>query len=441
VDEVNHATGGETTSDANVPYTVQPDHLGFLSELDAILLGSSAPQLGVALISLDCVSQVDGALGYIAGDALCSQVVSLLRHALKAEDCIYRVGRNELACVFHRLPSETHAVLAAYKVLRTLSTPQCVQGYYFDVNPVVGITLASLESINADEMLRQANMATQQAKLKSERFAVYAPKLEVVRLEQLQLQAELRDAITQNKLEVYFQPKVDLQTGVIVGVESLVRWNHPTKGQIPPSVFVSLAESSGFISELTLRVLSLTLSHYQALHKVTESLHIAINLSPKDLRDSDFPDVMQTALNDWDIPADCVTLELVEATLMEDQGVHDESLEALQKMGLHLSIDDFGTGYFSMNRLRNLPVDEIKIDMSFVRHMLSYASDEWIVQSIIKIAHDLNIKVVAEGVEDTATLQRLKELGCDFAQGFCISPPLSPAEILTFLSEWKGLPA
>lgn len=439
--EVKYAPVGAMVSDTNSADLVIPDHLGFLSELDVMLLVSPTAQFGVALITLDCVSQVDGVLGYRAGDALCAQAVDLLRHALKDEDCVYRVGRNELACLFHRLPSETHAVLAAYKVLRTLSTQLCVNGYYFDVSPIVGIALAAHGKQNADEMLRQANIAAQQAQQKNERFAIYAAKLEVARSEQFELQAELRDAITQDKLEVYFQPKVDLRTGAIAGVESLVRWNHPSKGYIAPLVFVNLAESSGFISELTMRVLDLTLGHYQALHTVASSLRIAINLSPKDLRDSDFPGVMQTALNNWRIPADCVTLELLEATLMEGEGRHDESLGCLKEMGLHLSIDNFGTGSFSMSRLRNLPVDEIKIDMSFVRHMLTYASDEWIVQSIIKIAHDLNLKVVAEGVEDTATLQRLKDLGCDFAQGYCISRPLSAAEIVTFLSDWKGLPA
>ena len=434
------ASATSSSAVATLPAILVPDHLGFLAELDAAIENSAGVSLGVALVSFDCVTSIDSMLGYRAGDAFCTQVAAMLEHALKDGDRVFRVGRHELVCLLRRMPSETHAVLAAYKILRTLSTSVCIEGYYFDATPYVGIALSSQENNRADEISRQANIAMYEAKQKKDRFVVYQPKLEKLRLQQFQLQSDLRLAITNNELQVHFQPKVDLQTGVIVGVESLVRWFHANKGEIPPEDFIPLAESSGFMSGLTMRVMNLALSHYETLHAASAPLQIAINLSIKDLRENDFPTVVQSVLNVWNIPAQSVTFELTETAVMEDDGMYDESFERLKEMGVQLSIDDFGTGYSSMSRLHNLPVNELKIDMRFVQKMLAYASDEWIVQSMIKLAHDLGLKVVAEGVEDMATLRQLKEFGCDLVQGYCVSPPLDADAMVTFLAEWRGLP-
>ncbi len=422
------------------PSILLPDHLGFLNELDAIIGIADGPQLGIALISLDCVSRIDGLLGYRDGDLFCVEVAHLLGQALKEGDRVFRVGRNELVCLLRRVPSETHAVLAAYKILRTLNTSLSVDGRYFDASPFVGIAIVAKENKDANEILRQANIAMHEARQKKNRFAIYDGKLDALRLNQFQMQSDLRVAITNNELEVCFQPKVDLRSGRVAGVESLVRWRHPTKGDIPPEDFVPLAEASGFISELTMRVLHLSLSHYEAMRAVSDHLHIAVNLSPTDFRESDLSEVIRQVLNVWNIPAESLTLELTETTVMEDDGMYDETFESLKQLGVQLSIDDFGTGYSSMSRLRNLPMNELKIDMSFVRHMLTYASDEWIVLSMIKLAHDLGLTVVAEGVEDMQTLRRLRDLGCDLVQGYFISKPLNAEDTLVFLANWKGFP-
>lgn len=418
-----------------------PDHLGFLNELLAAINGAPADsKVGVALISLECVSRIDGMMGYLAGDSLCTQVAGILGQALKREDKVFRVGRNELVCLLNSLPTEAHAILAAHKILHTLNTSVCVEGSYFYSTPFVGIAIGSGENCDGDAILRQANVAMQEGKRRKDRFAVYETRMDAPCLLQFQLQTDLRHAISENTLEVYFQPKLDLRSGLIVGVESLARWAHPSKGAIPPDKFIPVAESSGFISDLTMRVLNSSMCHYDAMRAGTTLMNLAVNLSAHDLQESHFPEVIQQMLSIWNVPAGSLTLELTETAVMEEDAIYGISLERLKETGVRLSIDDFGTGYSSMSRLRNLPVDELKLDMSFVKNMLTSSPDERIVRSMITLAHELGLLVVAEGVEDLATLQRLKEFGCDLVQGYYVSKPLNPEKIIDFLAAWKGLP-
>ena len=427
---------------ASISLALLPDHLGFLAELVAAL--NSAPEdsrVGIAMISLDCVARIDGMMGYRAGDSLCTRVAGMLSHALKSEDGVFRVGRNEVVCLLRSLPSETHAILAAHKILRTLNTSVCIDGSYFYASPFVGIAIGSKENCDGDAILRQANVAMHEAKRRKDRFAVYQPKLDAPYLLQFRLQTDLRNAIAENALDVHFQPKLDLRSGLIVGVESLVRWEHPSEGTVSPDKFIPVAESSGFISDLTMRVLNSALCHYDAMQAASAThVHLAVNLSANDLQESHLPEVIRQMLGVWNVPASSLTLELTETAVMEDDALYGASLERLKETGVQLSIDDFGTGYSSMSRLRNLPVDELKLDMSFVKNMLTSSQDERIVRSMIALAHDLELVVVAEGVEDLATLQRLKEFGCDLVQGYYVSKPLNPEGIVDFLAAWKGIP-
>ncbi len=426
---------------ASLSSSLLPDHLGFLTELVAAL--NSAPadsRVGVALVSLECVGRIDGMMGYRAGDSLCIQVAGMLSQALKPEDRIFRVGRNELVCLLRNLPGETHAVLAAHKILRTLNASICIDESYFYTTPFVGIALGSKENFDSDTILRQANVAMHEAKRRRDRFAIYEAKLDAPYLLQFKLQNDLRNAIAENALDVHFQPKLDLRSGKIVGVESLARWEHASEGAISPDKFIAVAEASGFVSDLTMRVLNSALCHYDAIRAVSAQVHLAINLSANDLQEIHLSEVIQQMLGVWNVPASSLTLELTETAVMEDDAMYGESLARLKETGVRLSIDDFGTGYSSMSRLRSLPVDELKIDMSFVRGMLTSSQDERIVRSMIGLAHDLGLQIVAEGVEDLATLQRLKEMGCDLVQGYYVSKPLDAEKIVDFLAAWKGLP-
>ncbi len=431
----------EESGAAALPAFHLPDHLGFLAELAAALGSvSSDSKMGVALVSLDCVARIDGMMGYRAGDSLCAQVAGMLGQALKPEDRIFRVGRNEMVCLLSSLPSEAHAVLAAHKILHTLDASLCIDGAYFYATPFVGIAIGSRENGDADAILRQANVAMHEAKRRMDRFAIYEAILDAPRLMQFQLQTDLRNAIAENALDVYFQPKLDLRSGLIAGVETLARWEHSSKGAISPVRFIPVAESSGFISDLTMRVLNSALCHFDAMRAASAYLHIAVNLSPKDLQERHLPEVIQQMLGIWNVPACSLTLELTETAVMEDDAMYGKSLERLKETGIRLSIDDFGTGYSSMSRLRDLPVDELKLDMSFVKNMRTSFSDERIVRSMIALAHDLELLVVAEGVENLETMQHLKELGCDLVQGYYVSKPLDSEKIVDFLAGWKGFP-
>ena len=416
--------------------SMAPDHLAFLDELNLLLGSASLSQgVGIALVALECVSRIDGMLGYRAGDDLCGQVAVLLGRALRQEDSVHRVGRNELACLLHALPSEGHAVLAAHKILRALDHRLEVAGTLIHAIPFVGVTMAEPGACDADTLLRRANVAMHEAKRMTDRYAVYRPELDEPRRLQLSFQTALLAAIAENTLDVNFQPKLDLRSSTIVGVETLVRWNPPATGPVSPSQFIPVAEASGFISDLTLRVLNAALCHYEAMSAVFPQLHLAVNLSPKDLQERQLAEVVRQALGAWCVPPDRLVLELTETAVMEDDAVYGASLDRLKETGIRLSIDDFGTGYSSMSRLRTLPVDELKIDMSFVQNILTSPADDRIVRSMITLAHDLGIPVVAEGVEDEPTLERLRALGCDLVQGYHVSKPLGPRETLSFLKE------
>lgn len=416
-----------------------PDHLGLLAKLDG-MLGRLDGQgrMGLALLSLDCLARIDGMLGYLAGDVLCAEVAGLLRQALKPGDSVYRVGRAELACVLGKLTSPGHAVLAANRILRALDARLSVEGSFIRATPRVGIAIGE-RGDDGNTLLRRANVAMHEARRSHEHYAVYEPRLDEPNRIQFQLQNALREAIEDNSLAVSFQPKLHLRTNTIAAVETLVRWNHVARGDIPPSHFIPVAEASGFISDLTLRVLNAALRDYAAMSAVAENIQVAVNLSAKDLQERHLPELVQQLLGTWNVPAARLTLELTETAMLEDEAVYVDALSRLREIGVHLSIDDFGTGYSSMSRLRNLPLDEVKLDISFVRDMLASPRDERIVGSMIALAHDLGLSVVAEGVEDGATLQRLREYDCDLVQGYWVSKPLSLDELVAFLGGWKGV--
>lgn len=415
-----------------------PDHLALLAELDGTLgrLGAQ-DRMGLALLSLECLTRIDGMLGYLAGDALCAAVAGLLQQALKPGDRVFRIGRGTLACVLGKLPSPGHAALAASRILRALDSRLSIEGSSLRATPRVGIVIGS-RGDDGNTLLRRAHVAMHGARRRHDHFAVYEPSLDEPYQIQFQLQNALREAIEDNSLTVCFQPKLHLRTDTIDSVETLVRWNHAAQGDIPPSRFIPVAEASGFISDLTLHVLNAALCDYAAISAVAENIQVAVNLSAKDLQERHLAEVVQQLLGTWNVPAARLTLELTETAMLEDEAVYVEALSRLRETGVRLSIDDFGTGYSSMSRLRNLPLDEVKLDISFVRNMLASPRDEHIVGSLIELAHNLGLSVVAEGVEDGATLQRLQEYDCDLVQGYWVSKPLLLDELVGFLGGWKG---
>lgn len=412
-----------------------PNHLLCLDALENALQAATAQSrpMGLCLLWLDCVNRIDALFGYRAGDTVCAKSLAHLQSVLKPEDQIYRVGRCEIACLLPTLATETQAVLAAHKIIRTLSGQLALDQYSVHSEPFIGVALFPAHAQNADMLLQRASNALREARLRKEAVFVYSNEADTATQLQLQLQSNLRHALDDNALTLSHQPQTELRSGRVVGFEALCRWYSLISGEISPAVFIPAAETAGLMHRLTARVLNIALREFHDIQTTAPNLTISINLSAQDLTQVELPTLLSQALSTWGIAARQVVIEITETAIMDDQRARATTLEHLKEIGVSLAIDDFGTGYSSLARLKYLPVDEIKIDVSFIRHMLTDIRDENIVRSIIDLAHHLDLRVVAEGVEDAATLQRLIDLECDLAQGYFLSPPLPLDQFHTWL--------
>ena len=403
-----------------------PNHFLCLDALEKAIQAAAVQSrpMGLCLLWLDCVNRIDALFGYRAGDTVCATSLAHLKRILKTEDQVFRVGRCEIACLLPALTTETQAMLAAHKIIRTLSGQLALDQYSVHSEPFIGVALFPTHAQDADTLLQRASNALREARIRKEAVFVYSNEADTATQLQLQLQSNLRHALDDNALTMSHQPQTELRSGRVVGFESLSRWHSPISGEISPAIFIPAAEAAGLMHRLTARVLNVALREFQEIQTTTQDLTISINLSAQDLTQAELPTLLTQALNTWGIAAQQVVIEITETAIMDDQRARATTLERLKEIGVSLAIDDFGTGYSSLARLKHLPVDEIKIDVSFIRHMLADIRDENIVRSIIDLAHHLDLRVVAEGVEDAATLQRLIELECDLAQGYFLSPPL-----------------
>ena len=309
-----------------------------------------------------------------------------------------------------------------------------------DIEASIGLVIYPEHASEPDVLLQRADIAMYVAKDTHAGFVLFDPTQDQHSPRRLALLGELRRAIEQRQLLLHYQPKVDTHSGQILGVEALVRWQHPTHGLIPPGEFIPLAERTGLIEPLTHFVLDAALHQCRDWRQAGHELSVAVNLSARRLLDLDFPDEVAATLATWEIPARLLVVEITESTIMADPTHAMQILGRLNQMGVQLSIDDFGTGYSSMAYLKNLPVHELKIDRSFVGQMTTDSRDAVIVRSTVDLGRNLGLRVVAEGVEDQATWQALAALGCDAVQGYYISRPV-PAEDLISWLEQQGAPA
>ena len=389
--------------------------------------GTPGP-LALLLLDLDRFKEVNDTLGHHRGDLLLRHVAERLCATLRDSDTVARLGGDEFAVL---LPATDHtgAHAAAEKIAAALALPFDVENLPLHVGVSIGIALAPAHGEDAETLLRHADVAMYIAKREGETWAVYAPERDAYTPDRLALTADLRRAIADGDLLLHYQPKVDLATKRITGVEALVRWTHPARGPIPPDGFIPLAERTGLIAPLTRWVLGAAL--LQAGHWRRAGLHLdmSINLSMVDLRDPGLPDALERLLRAHAVPPTAVRLEVTESALMTDPACTQAVLVRLAALGVGLSVDDYGTGYSSLAYLKRLPVDELKIDRSFVRHMAADAADAAIVSSTIGLGHALGLRVVAEGVEDRETWTLLADAGCDTAQGYYLARPLPAADV------------
>lgn len=399
--------------------------------------------LALLIMDLDRFKEVNDTLGHASGDELLRQMSGRLQQALRASDTCARLGGDEFSIVLPQTAGDG-AVRCALEIQQVLSQEFVIHGVSLRLGTSVGIAVYPEHGQDADTLIQRADVAMYDAKRRHAGHALYAATADPNSLERLTLANDLRTAIERGQFALHYQPKLSLRSGRLEGVEALVRWQHPRLGWIAPDHFIPLAEHSGLIRELTGWVLREAIGTAARWRARGWALSVAVNLSPLDLLDAELPARISAWLRAADLPPDCLELELTESATMADVGRATAAFEKLAAMGLRIAIDDFGTGMSSLSCLRRLPVDDIKIDRSFVTDMLRDEHSAVLVRSIIDLSHNLGRRVIAEGIEDGPTLERLKALGCDMAQGYFIGRPEPMARIEAMLGgagQEAGAPA
>ncbi|MEX2291841.1 MAG: GGDEF domain-containing protein [Mycobacteriales bacterium] len=387
----------------------------------------------VGMMDLDGFREINDALGHQRGDELLQEVAARLTRALGGV-CCARLGGDEFAFLLTAPTALVEAPSLARHLLEVLEQPIDLHGLRVEVRASLGLAYAPEHAQDAVSLLKRAELAMYDAKSSGSGIRTFESRLDTLSPTRLGLVAELRQALSQGELHLHVQPKSSLATGRVVGVEALVRWQHPTLGNVPPDQFVPVAERSGFIRPLTLLVLEQSLQACASWRRAGQDVGVAVNLSARSLTDPALVRDVAEALERHDLPARLLTLEITEGSVMTDPARAMELLRTLRSMGVRLSVDDFGTGYASLSYLKRLPVHEVKIDRSFVTHMVTDPDDATIVRSIIDLARNLGLDVVAEGVEDEAAWQQLARLGCTYAQGYHLGRPMPVAQFLPWLT-------
>ena len=383
---------------------------------------------GVVLMDLDRFKEVNDTLGHDVGDELLREVGHRLKAAVRAEDTVARLGGDEYVVLIHNLEPKG-APFIANKLLAALDKPYHWQNQSIDLGASLGMVFYPSRCTDASGLLRCADIAMYVAKRSGKGYETYMPEHERTNRGDLSLKGELREAIHSNQLCLYYQPQIDHASQRLVGLEALVRWNHPQHGFLAPDRFIPLAEDLNLIGPLTQWVLKAALTQLATLHRQGRQLTMAVNLSARNLHDMKLPASVLALLTESGVAPKYLTLEITESAVMSNPSDGLAILSEFDRMGVTLAIDDFGTGYSSLAYLKRLPVDELKIDKSFVMEMAESDNDAVIVRSTIELAHNLGLKVTAEGVETQRIWDALGVLGCDQSQGYFMGRPM-PAEKL-----------
>jgi diguanylate cyclase (GGDEF)-like protein len=411
-----------------------PNRRRFQEQVEEALLKarSTGRQMAVMLMDLDRFKEVNDTLGHHTGDLLLREVGRRLERTLHGRGTIARLGGDEFAVLLPSVTSTAEAESQAKQVVRALEQAFSLSEITLEVAASVGVAVAPEHGEEAATLLQRADIAMYAAKAGHAGVRVYEPADDQYTRRRLTLVAELRQAVAERQLIVHYQPQIDLATGRAVGFEALVRWIHPEHGFLPPDEFIPLAEQTGLVRPLTSFVLEEALKQCAAWRRAGNDVGVAVNLSVRSLVDSGITDEVARMLADIGVPASALTLEVTESSIMVDPEGSVAVLEQLRALGVSIAIDDFGTGYSSLTYLRKLPVDEVKVDRSFVMSLAEDENDAAIVQSTIVLGRNLGLRVVAEGVEDAAARDRLIRFGCDAAQGYFYSRPQLAAD----LGEW-----
>jgi diguanylate cyclase (GGDEF)-like protein len=396
---------------------------------DAERIGARA---ALMLIDLDRFRSVNDTLGHLAGDRLLLQIADRLRQALPRGAEAARLGGDEFAVLLPVADSTTSATRLARGLVTALSSPLDLDGLTLVLEASAGVAVYPDHALDAEGMLRRADVAMYQAKRDRTGVEVYESKRDSNTPDRLGLLGDLRRALDAHEVELHYQPKVRFD-GQVAGLEALVRWVHPERGKVPPDEFIAIAESSGLMPHLTEYVLETALGQVAEWRAQDLFVPVAVNVSPRDVHTPGFAGSVAARLARHGVPAGALQLEITEHVLLEDPQRAADTLHALTGHGVKMSLDDFGTGYSSLVHLRRLPVSELKIDRSFVARLAVDTEDAEIVRCTVDLAHSLGLLVVAEGVEDDETWERLRDLGCDAVQGWLVAAAMPPEETTAWL--------
>lgn len=394
----------------------------------------------VLVLDLDRFKEINDTLGHGFGDQVLEEVGKRLRQAVRPGDLVARLGGDEFMVLMADVDGE-RAMQRARDLLGQLRRPLDLPTTRINLDASLGLALHPEHGTDAQTLLRRADIALYDAKEARAGVAVYQEGRDEVHLRQLALVGDLRESIARGQLSLRYQPKVDLASRQVRHVEALLRWHHHALGPVSPDEFIPLAERSGYVHEITRFVLEAALAQNAAWRGKGLDLGMAVNLSAMDLMDADLPGFVQAALRRHEVPAGRLILEVTEGALMRDVDYAVRMLHRLRDIGVRLSIDDFGTGYSSLAQLKRMPVDEMKIDKSFVMQLIEGSDDAVIVRSTIELGHNMGLTVIAEGVETDSGLELLRRFRCDMVQGYLFSPPLEAGALLDWCRRFEDVEA
>lgn len=389
------------------------------------------------LIDIDRFHRFNEQFGFAAGDSLLIKFSELLNSVARSQDYVARLGDNTFALLLNGILNEGHAELAARKVLRLLEVPFKIQNQTVTIECTISISLSPQHAKDAYNLLKLGESVLRENRIKGKRIGYADSYNELLEYENWDIEAALSQALENDELQVFYQPKVDLKNKRVVGAEALLRWKNRDKGYISPDLFIPLAEQTGLIKPITNWIFNTVLRESSEWTRKWGLQTISVNVPPEFILSPEFKDVLQNATKIWANDNTKLTIEIIERSLITQVEQTIEVLNDIREMGIDISIDDFGTGYSSLSYFKRLPVNELKVDQSFVRNLLENKEDRNIVKLIIDLGHTFNLKVVAEGVENKEIIKYLYKIRCDIFQGYYFSKPLPHYEYINWLSNFE----
>lgn len=390
-------------------------------------------------IDVDNFTEINDTLGYDVGDQLIISIASVLKKSLRRQDMLFHFGIDKFIIFDKESNNELQGASYIYELLKKLNTNFKIEGYDIFVNVSIGVSIYPKDAKDYKTLIRNADIAMNYAKkMDKSNYKFFEKSLEEEIQEKVKLQQELRQAVENNELQVFYQPKIDVNTGEIDGMEALVRWKHSKKGYIPPSKFIPLAEQTGIITEIgqfVLRTACVQNKNWQKLGY--KPVKVAVNLSMRQLKGNSFINFIKKVLEETQLDPKWLEFEITESMVMENFEQTEKLLKKITNLGIDISLDDFGTGYSSLNYLKSLPIDCIKIDKSFIDEILTDKKQNFISSALINLAHGINLRVIAEGVETIDQFKMLKKYDCDTIQGYFFSKPIPDEEFEDMLRNNK----